>query len=225
MAEDRLAGMVRKLKKRLASLNDMREAWGSKVTNFKLDESRLLRDLGDSSRVVHRDKVDFEHFISSPGPAGAPGPMGAPGQPGIDGYAGPAGEMGFYGDEGSRGPMGAMGAAGRCASCASAAGVSVLRAGRRLVPYLLFAGASFCHLTLLQFCMLHALLALLSQDWPQGRGRPRWRAGPDWAGRSPRQPRRCRRDGSHGPSRLERGKGGPWRARRAWPRAGGPSGR
>jgi len=113
-AEDRLAGMVRRLKKRMASLNDMREAWSSKVSEFKLDERRLLRDLGDSSRVIHRDKVDFEHFISSPGPVGAPGPMGAAGYPGVAGDPGPAGGMGFYGRSGGKGPTGAMGAAGRC---------------------------------------------------------------------------------------------------------------
>ncbi len=40
----------RKLKKRLESLNDLRNSWGSKVLNFKLDQLKLLRDLSDSHR-------------------------------------------------------------------------------------------------------------------------------------------------------------------------------
>lgn len=115
VAEDKLSGMVRLLKRRLESLNDLRKSWGSKVSNFKLDQRRLLRDLSDRRAQITRDQSDFASFISSPGPAGPRG-QGRARPPGIDGYPGPQGEMGFYGDNGSRGPMGPMGAAGRTGS-------------------------------------------------------------------------------------------------------------
>ena len=53
VTEDKLAGMVRSLKRRIASLNDMRQAWGAKVGAFKMDERHLLRDLSDRSFTAY----------------------------------------------------------------------------------------------------------------------------------------------------------------------------
>jgi len=113
VAEDKLAGMVRVLKRRLASLSDMRQAWSFKVGNFKKDERQLLHDLQHTRTKIKRDKVDFEKFIVVPGPRGRRGPMGMSGPAGRNGYMGSAGQMGFYGEEGNRGPMGNMGRGGR----------------------------------------------------------------------------------------------------------------
>ena len=112
-AQEKLASMVRTLKKRLDSLSDLSRDWEDEVDNFRKDEQHLLRDIEEKSAKIHRDQLDYGNFIRTPGPLGERGEVGPPGPPGADGYQGPEGQMGWYGSIGNRGPIGPMGSAGR----------------------------------------------------------------------------------------------------------------
>jgi hypothetical protein len=112
VAEDRLKGMVRALKRRLSKLNTMMGSWQGKVENFDKDQQSMLRDLTDKQKKVVRDNQDEENFLATPGPAGKRGPDGWAGRPGPDGAMGPMGPAGFIGYEGQRGPVGPEGRQG-----------------------------------------------------------------------------------------------------------------
>ena len=112
VAEDRLKGMVRALKRRLSKLNTMMGSWQGKVENFDKDQQLMLRDLTDKQKKVVHDKQDEENFLATPGPAGKRGPDGWAGRSGQPGVMGPTGPAGFFGYEGQEGPVGPQGAPG-----------------------------------------------------------------------------------------------------------------
>jgi hypothetical protein len=126
VAEDRLKGMVRALKRRLSKLNTMMGSWQGKVENFDKDQQSMLRDLTDKQKKVVRDNQDEENFLATPGPAGQRGPDGWAGRPGPDGAMGPMGPAGFIGYEGQRGPVGPEGRQGWMGTTGQVGGISGL---------------------------------------------------------------------------------------------------